>query len=461
MSDYIPRELLIDILTRLPAETLVRFTLVCKSWYSLITSPSFISHHLNLTISNPNSTHLLLRYCTEDPIQQEHYSLRCDDPINNTFKEYAKLNFPFTCIDPPFGLVGSCNGLICISDDQYCYNHKMFLWNPLIRKSVSIPYPNVRFGSHGPFMHSLGFGFDSISNDFKVVRIVHIGLDCNRVPPEVELYTLKTGIWRNISDKALPYIVVERSRQAYINGVSHWVAHTPRYGHGGIFRNLIVSFNMNDEVFGEISFPEGIAGEDKWMQKMSLLVFGETLCLIQHCKSYDSDCWYSFDVDTYKESLVLLDKGADFSDEGVQASLRALRLIPGRAIHRPLAEAPFKARSKLCMDWPNTRSRTQWNYTKQLGISLRFQRHQARHQKRSHALPRAALLLGVSLLPLPRSHAPSRAFHSALSCAALATVHPRAPFVYREPRVHRFSIVHSRAPFCYCTPHALSANVRR
>ncbi|CAL5406732.1 unnamed protein product [Camellia sinensis] len=220
MSDYIPPELLIDILTRLPAETLVRFTLVCKSWYSLITSPSFISHHLNRTISNPNNTHLLLRYCTEDPIEQEHYSLRFDDPITNTFNEYAKLKFPFTFIDPPFGIVGSCNGLICISDDQACYNHEMFLWNPLIRKSVLIPYPKVRFRSHGPF------------------RIVHIGLDCDRVPPEVELYTLKTGIWRNISDKALLYNVVARSRQAYINGVSHWVAHTPRYG--GIFRNLIV-----------------------------------------------------------------------------------------------------------------------------------------------------------------------------------------------------------------------------
>ncbi|XP_028073769.1 F-box protein CPR1-like [Camellia sinensis] len=399
MSDYIPRELLIDILTRLPAETLVRSTLVSKSWYSLITSPSFISHHLNRTISNPNNTHLLLRYCTEDPIEQEHYSLRFDDPITNTFNEYAKLNFPFTCIDPPFGIVGSCNGLICISDDQACYNHEMFLWNPLIRKSVSIPYPNVRFRSHGSFMHSLGFGFDSVSNDFKVVRIVHIGLDCNRVPPEVELYTLKTGIWRNISDKALPYIVVERSRQAYINGVSHWVAHTPRFGHGGIFRNLIVSFDMNNEVFGEISFPEGIAGEDKLMQKMSLVVFGETLCLIQHCKSYgepphcsiwmmkqygvadswvrqiridlsggffrkpigmrkngevllgtregylvsydpeskriiylgvqgtiDSDCWYSFDVDTYMESLVLLDKGADFCDEVISDRFCAKRV---------------------------------------------------------------------------------------------------------------------------------------
>ncbi|KAI8005593.1 F-box protein [Camellia lanceoleosa] len=390
MSDYIPPELLIDILTRLPAETLVRFTLVCRSWYSLITTPSFISHHLNRTISNPNNTHLLLRYCTEDPIEEEHYSLRFDDPITNTFNEYAKLKFPFTFIDPPFGIVGSCNGLICISDDQACYNHGMFLWNPLIRKSLLIPYANVRFRSHGPFMHSLGFGFDSVSNDFKVVRIVHIGLDCDRVPPEVELYTLKTGIWRNISDKALSYIVVARSRQAYINGVSHWVAHTPRYG--GIFRNLIVSFdmndevfreifisrwqiridlssgllrkpigmrkngevllgtkcdivppeveiytlktgfwriisdkalpyiveerlqqayingvahwvartpmdvgsfrmivsfNMNDEVFREISCPDGIAGEEKLMERMSLVVFEETLCLIQHCQYHD------------------------------------------------------------------------------------------------------------------------------------------------------------------------------
>ncbi|KAL7185303.1 hypothetical protein ACSBR2_027269 [Camellia fascicularis] len=335
MSGYIPRELLIDILTRIPAETLVRSTLVSKSWYSLITSPSFISHHLNRTISNPDNTHLLLRYCTEDPIEQEHYSLRFDDPITNTFNEYAELNFPFTCIDPPFGIVGSCNGLICISDDQACYNHEM--------KSVSIPYPNVRFRSHGSFMHSLGFGFDSVSNDFKVVRIVHIGLDCNRVPPEVELYTLKTGIWRNISDKALPYIVVERSRQAYINGVSHWVAHTPRFGHAGIFRNLIVSFDMNDELFGEISFPEGIAGEDKLMQKMSL-VYGVADSWVRQIRidlsggffrkpigmrkngTIDSDCWYSFDVDTYMESLVLLDKGADFCDEVISDRFCAKRV---------------------------------------------------------------------------------------------------------------------------------------
>ncbi|CAL5406731.1 unnamed protein product [Camellia sinensis] len=156
---------------------------------------------------------------------------------------------------------------------------------------------------------------------------------------------------------------------------------------------------MNDEVFQEISFPEGIAGEDKFNQKMSLVVFGETLCLIQHCRSYgepphcsiwmmkqygvanswvrqiridlsggllrkpigmrkngevllgtsegylvsydpeskriiylgvqgtpDSYCWYSFDVDTYMESLVLLDKGADCCDEVIRDRFCAKRV---------------------------------------------------------------------------------------------------------------------------------------
>ncbi|KAL7215774.1 hypothetical protein ACSBR1_027839 [Camellia fascicularis] len=384
MSDYyIPLVLLIDILTRLPAETLVRSTLVCKSWYSLITSPSFISHHLNRTISNPNNTRLLLRYCTEEPNERGHYSVRCDDPINNTFNEYAKFKFPFHCIDPCYCIVGSCNGLICISDDQLYYKNTTFLWNPLIRKSMLIPNPNIRFTSHGPFTHSLGFGFDSASNDFKVVRIVYLLRECDTVPPEVEIYTLKTGIWRSISDKALPYIIEDQSPQAYINGVSHWVAHTPR--DVGIFRNLIVSFDMKDEVFREVSFPDGIAGKDEFLRTTSLVVFEETLCLIQrrqyqndsHCwiwvmkeygvvaswvrqfrfdlhgvlrkpigmrkngevllvtsegylVSYDPESkrivnlgvrgttkcqyWDAFYLDTYMESLVLLDKGADFCD---------------------------------------------------------------------------------------------------------------------------------------------------
>ena len=47
MSDYLPNEVIIDILKRLPADSLIRCRCVCKSWYSLISIPHFITTHLN------------------------------------------------------------------------------------------------------------------------------------------------------------------------------------------------------------------------------------------------------------------------------------------------------------------------------------------------------------------------------------------------------------------------------
>lgn len=46
------------------------------------------------------------------------------------------------------------------------------LYGTLVIKRVTIPRPIVNFISHGPFMHSYGFGFNSMTNDYKLVRVV-------------------------------------------------------------------------------------------------------------------------------------------------------------------------------------------------------------------------------------------------------------------------------------------------
>ncbi|OMO73789.1 hypothetical protein COLO4_26862 [Corchorus olitorius] len=53
MSDNfnLPQDLFAEILVRLPIEDLVKSTAVCKSWNSLIKTPTFISTHLEKTIS--------------------------------------------------------------------------------------------------------------------------------------------------------------------------------------------------------------------------------------------------------------------------------------------------------------------------------------------------------------------------------------------------------------------------
>ncbi|KAK8503635.1 hypothetical protein V6N11_030738 [Hibiscus sabdariffa] len=92
MSDYIPVEVIVEILKRLPVKSLMRFRLVCKSWNTLISHPSFISTHLQASHSRPpnNTPFLLLMY---DKNGRKNYFLHRD---NDGFDELNQLRFsPF------------------------------------------------------------------------------------------------------------------------------------------------------------------------------------------------------------------------------------------------------------------------------------------------------------------------------------------------------------------------------
>src|SRR3954466_4024546 len=45
---FLPLELIIEILLKLPVKTLLRFRCVCKSWLSLISNNSFATSHFEL-----------------------------------------------------------------------------------------------------------------------------------------------------------------------------------------------------------------------------------------------------------------------------------------------------------------------------------------------------------------------------------------------------------------------------
>ncbi|OMO97145.1 hypothetical protein COLO4_14844 [Corchorus olitorius] len=123
MSDYfnLPEELFAEILARLPIEDVVKSTAVCKSWNSLIKTPTFISAHLQKTISFNNSTnthHLLFRICPKESLFQEEYS---DDRVgekyslrfdNEDVEEYKQLNLPSNVesVNACFRVAGSING---------------------------------------------------------------------------------------------------------------------------------------------------------------------------------------------------------------------------------------------------------------------------------------------------------------------------------------------------------------
>jgi F-box interacting protein len=272
MSDCIPIEVVTDILSRLPVKSLIRFKNVSRTWSSLISCPHFIAAHLNFTLPNTHHPPYLLFRHYNDRHKNERFTLpSSDDPIPRTLSQemeengvffaypsdFIELPFPHKSINQSFSIVGSANGLLCLN---ISYKDGYVFWNPSIRKAISLPDPSIRFSSHGQFLHSLGFGYDPTTDDFKLVRVVYLEGVTETVLPPVEIYTLRTGAWRFVTAPGPPYVVDEWPLSVFVNGAVHWLAHTP--WNKGDFRNVIVSFDMGAEAFHEMDLPESLQGSE-------------------------------------------------------------------------------------------------------------------------------------------------------------------------------------------------------
>ncbi|OMO72663.1 hypothetical protein CCACVL1_17672 [Corchorus capsularis] len=294
MSDYLnlPQELLVDILVRLPIEDVVKSTAVCKSWNSLIKTPTFTSAHLQKTISFNNSTnthHLLFRICPKESIFQERveekYSLRFD---NEDVDEYKQLNLPrnVQSFMGCFRVAGSINGLVCLDDDMRSYMDTFFLWNPTIKKVVRVPEPGVTFDSHGGFDACTGFGFDSKTNDYKLLRFVELvdyAAPGKEPMVEAEIYSLNANCWTSITHIAPKYGLVLRTPKTYgncfVNGAIHMLV-------GDKDRNLILAFDVSEEVFREIPLPECLSNYYLRLKCTELLTYGQSIA----ATTWDWDC---------------------------------------------------------------------------------------------------------------------------------------------------------------------------
>lgn len=139
----------------------------------MIKDPTFIRTHLTHTLcfNTQNATHLLLLHTVviegTHLFKEDIYSLCYDNPA---FDQCCNIEFPSALKkvrkDRACRVVGTCNGLVCLADDLMCYAFVLVIWNPSVRKYVTLPNP---LGGYG--CGSFGFGYDSLTNDYKVVKL--------------------------------------------------------------------------------------------------------------------------------------------------------------------------------------------------------------------------------------------------------------------------------------------------
>lgn len=241
----LPEETVMMILLRLPVKTLGQCKCVSKSWRSLISDPFFVKSHLNLTISDPNTSKYSKLF-----MMYPFHSLDYESPssFEDVEDDEAIVDLGSPPKEPDHGvvIVGSCNGLICL----LYLPDSFILWNPTIKESKELP--TLPFSPSYGDLYFKGFGYNSSIDDYKVVRRAP---SANANPNQfiVEVFSLKADSWRRIEDIKDSLVVEEGDVGSCLNGALHWLGSSVA---GPNKTGVIVSLDLGTEEFREIPIPD-------------------------------------------------------------------------------------------------------------------------------------------------------------------------------------------------------------
>ncbi|KAK7395727.1 hypothetical protein VNO78_16294 [Psophocarpus tetragonolobus] len=256
--EHLPRELVANVLSRLPSKVLLLCKCVCKSWFHLITDPHFVTNHYAV-------------YNTLQTQEENQNLLVIRRPFFSGLKTYISIvswnhkNFVSSqVLNPPYEynsdhkywteILGPCNGI------YFLEGNPNVLMNPSLGEFKALPEspftsPNGTYS----FTDHAGFGFDPKTNDFKVVVIRDLWLketDERKLGYWTsELYSLNSNSWRKVDAVLpLPIEIWGSSRvYTYANNCSHWWGYVDDESGS---QDVVLAFDMVKESFRKIRVPK-------------------------------------------------------------------------------------------------------------------------------------------------------------------------------------------------------------
>ncbi|XP_074273797.1 F-box protein CPR1-like isoform X2 [Silene latifolia] len=243
----LPLEIITDILSRLQSKTLIRFKSVSKQWYSLINSPDFINLHLSQTLISQNPPNLIISrlslfssQISENQSHDFHFS-ELDHPL----KPFYEINRKFL---PQ--IIGSINGVVCFSSWD---RSSVFLYNPSTKTHRLIPAFSNRnpelektYGNNTAELVVFGFGFESVSRDYKVVRMAK-----TRNNQLASVYSLRDDSWKCVNDETIMEFYLYSVETVLVDENLHFIVFDD-----SIFKPKIKCFNLRTEIFSIFDLPE-------------------------------------------------------------------------------------------------------------------------------------------------------------------------------------------------------------
>lgn len=287
-------DLIIDILVRLPVKSIIKFSCVCKVWHKLLnnnTNLDFVKLKLKYDIEIGNNKLLLTKGNLLNSINYDPLSLSATSRPILLSDEIVKIDHP--AMDAGTRILSTCNGLIFASTP---IGYDIYIWNPVTKEYKILPYTkSIMCRMRYVYEIGCGFGYDCGIEDYKVVAIVH---DKNSNYSDVEVYTLGLDTWRMSS--SIPYRLAKGGPAGvFFNGALNWLAQSC----SGTKLQVLLSFDMKDEIFVEIHQPENL---DKFNYKF-VGVLGGCLSMLCSVGKVGFEVWVMQDYGV-KESWTTLFK---------------------------------------------------------------------------------------------------------------------------------------------------------
>ncbi|XP_026439771.1 putative F-box protein At3g16210 [Papaver somniferum] len=230
---------MVNILSRLPAESALACRQVCRAWRNLFTLDDKYFSDMHLRAQQQQTCNRLSFIFLD-----ASYSIYNVDFDDKSRKKLTRINFPLPTEITQ--LVSSCNGLVCFGMPT----------EAIISSSEYLELPKFLIKDEGMKVHKIlsGFGYVPSSNEYKVVRIIEYYDDNERLNSKLQVYTLGAGsVWR---DKGkFDYRLIMELRNVFVNGALHWLDWTGKIVPFGLVEEFYVLFTwfINFRMVREVS----------------------------------------------------------------------------------------------------------------------------------------------------------------------------------------------------------------
>ncbi|KAG2262265.1 hypothetical protein Bca4012_013089 [Brassica carinata] len=239
LSKEIPEDVLIKILMRLSAKSLMRFKCVSKLWFLLISSRYFTN-----VFHKTRRSRCLFTYTVNDE-KPSDYMLLSTSPNPDSDKSIFVLDHVLNM--PVLGghFVSAVRGLLCLRTER-----RMQICNLTTKQLVELELPPID-EDENVWNY---FGHDHVRDEYKVLNIVwEFNNDGETLVRSTEYQVLVLGpqaSWRNTQSSFIPPPHLPCTKGISINGVLYYRAQIDR---SDTF--VVMSFDLTSEEFSLIKCP--------------------------------------------------------------------------------------------------------------------------------------------------------------------------------------------------------------